>query len=214
MTSVDSFPSPSHHHPKAGEPAWDLALMYPLQGDWSVDNYLALDRGMMVEYSDGFVRVLPMPSLLHQWIVRFLFLAMERFVSQYGLGEVFFAPLPIRLTATKYREPDIVFIRPDRVRSMKGQPDGADLVVEVVSEGKESHERDYVEKRSEYAAAGIGEYWIVDPEAETIIVLVLDGDTYSEHGVFRGEMLVTSVLLDGLVVSVNEVFAKCDADYC
>ena len=210
MSSVDSFPSPSHPHPKPGEPAWDLALMYPLQGDWSVENYLALDCVMMVEYSDGFVRVLPMPSLLHQWIARFLFLALERFVSERQLGEVFFAPLPVRLTPTKYREPGIVFVRPERVRTMMGQPDGADLVVEVVSDGKESHERDYVEKRAEYAAAGISEYWIVDPERRTITVLALVDRAYREHGVFQSSDLASSLLLDGFSVRVDDVFAKCD----
>lgn len=210
MSSVDSVPSPSHPRPKAGEPAWDLALMYPLQGDWSVENYLSLDSGMLVEYSDGFVRVLPMPSLLHQWIARFLFLALERFISERDLGEVFFAPLPVRLAPTKYREPDIVFVRPGRIRSMKGQPEGADLVVEIVSDGKESHERDYVEKRGEYAAAGIGEYWIVDPETKTITVLTLVGDRYEEHGVFSDGNAASAVLLEGFSVPTDEVFAKCD----
>ncbi|MEO8497633.1 MAG: Uma2 family endonuclease [Planctomycetota bacterium] len=210
MSSVDAFPSPSHPHPKLGEPAWDLALMYPLQGDWSVENYLALDCGMMVEYSEGFVRVLPMPSLLHQWIARFLFLALERFVSERQLGEVFFAPLPVRLTPTKYREPDIVFVRPERIRTMKGQPDGADLVIEVVSDGKASHERDYVEKRAEYAAAGISEYWIVDPERRTITVLALAGGAYQGHGVFRNGDSASSSLLGEFSVRVDDVFAKCN----
>jgi len=210
MSSVDSFPSPSHPHPKPGEPAWDLALMYPLQGDWSVENYLALDSGMLVEYSDGFVRVLPMPGLLHQWIARFLFLALERFVSERQLGEVFFAPLPVRLTPTKYREPDIVFVRPERIRIMKGQPDGADLVIEVVSDGKESRERDYVEKRAEYVAAGIREYWIVDPDQRTITVLELADGSYREHGVFHHSDLASSSLLGGFSVRVDDVFAKCD----
>lgn len=210
MSSVDSFPLPSHPHPKPGDPAWDLALMYPLQGDWSVENYLALDCGMLVEYSDGFVRVLPMPSLLHQWIARFLFLALERFVSERQLGEVFFAPLPVRLTPTKYREPDIVFVRPERIRSMQGQPNGADLVVEVVSHGKESRERDYVEKRTEYAAAGIGEYWIVDPEQRTITVLELADGTYREQSVLKNRDVASSSLLGGFSVRIDEVFAKCD----
>ena len=210
MSSVDSFPSPSHPHPKAGEPAWDLALMYPLQGDWSVENYLSLDSGMLVEYSDGFVRVLPMPSLLHQWIARFLFLALERFVSERNLGEVFFAPLPVRLTPTKYREPDIIFVRPERIRSMKGQPEGADLVVEIVSDGKESHERDYIEKRVEYAAAAISEYWIVDPERRIITVLVLAGGVFQEHGVYHHGDIASSPLLGEFSVRVDDVFDKCD----
>ena len=184
--------------------------MYPLQGGWTVESYLRLDTGLLVEYTDGFIRVLPMPSLLHQWIVRFLFETLNEFVRQHQLGDVFFAPLPVKLTKKMYREPDIVFLRPERIETMKGQPAGADLVVEVVSEGKDNRDRDYVEKRQEYAAAGIAEYWIVDPQERKITVLTLDGNEYQEHGVFVAGDMASSVLLPGFSLSVNDAFAKCD----
>ena len=56
------------------------------QGGWTVENYLALDGGLLVEYTDGFIRVLPMPTLPHQWIVRFLVRILDRFVSDQHLG--------------------------------------------------------------------------------------------------------------------------------
>jgi hypothetical protein len=62
-----------HSVAQRGEPAWDRALMFPLQSGWSVQDYLALDTGLLVEYTGGFVRVLPAPNLLHQLIVKFLF---------------------------------------------------------------------------------------------------------------------------------------------
>jgi Uma2 family endonuclease len=208
-TAVESVPLPVHPHPKRGEPAWDLALMYPLQGDWSVEDYLRLDTGMLVEYNDGFIRVLPMPNMLHQWIVQFLFRVLDDYVKSRGLGEVFLAPLPIELPRQRYREPDVTFVRPERIERMKGQPRGADLVIEVVSEGRENRQRDYVEKRAEYAAAGIAEYWIVDPEERKLTVLVLDGDRYREGGVFHAGDTAASVALPGLTVPVCDVFAKC-----
>lgn len=55
MSAVGSFPIPTQLSPKPGEPVWDLALMYPRQGGWSVENYLALDGGLMVEFTDGIV---------------------------------------------------------------------------------------------------------------------------------------------------------------
>jgi Uma2 family endonuclease len=55
--------------------------MYPLQGGWTVQDYLRLDTGLLVEFTDGFIRVLPMPSLLHQWIVRFLFQVLSEYVN-------------------------------------------------------------------------------------------------------------------------------------
>jgi Uma2 family endonuclease len=212
MSAAESFPIPTHSSPKPGEPVWDLALMYPFQGGWTVENYLALESGLLVEFSDGFIRVLPMPTLLHQWIVRFLFRQLDAFVNDRGLGEVLLAPLPIELTATKYREPDLVFLRPRRIKKWKGHPVGADLVIEVVSEGQENRQRDHVEKRAEYAVAGIAEYWIVDPQERTITVLVLAGQQYREHGLFRAGQAASSVLLDGFTCEVNDVFAKCDED--
>jgi len=104
-----------------------------------------------------------------------------------------------------------VFLQPHRIKKWKGHPAGADLVVEVVSEGKENWERDYVEKRKEYAAAGIAEYWIVDPQERKTTVLALDGKEYREHGVFGLGDLANSVLLAGFSVNVNDAFAKCDA---
>jgi len=70
--------------------------MFPFQGGWSVEDYLALDTGLLVEYTDGFIRVLPMPSLLHQLIVKFLFRMLDDFVNERELGEVLLAPLPVQ----------------------------------------------------------------------------------------------------------------------
>jgi Uma2 family endonuclease len=211
MSTVSAFPTSAHLFPERGEPAWDLALAYPRQGDWSVEEYLRLDTGLLVEYTDGFIRVLPMPSVLHQWIVRSLFQLLNDFVRGHELGEVFFAPLPVQLRSATYREPDIVFLRPGRIKSLKAQPSGADLAIEVVSEGKENEERDYVEKRQEYADAGIAEYWIIDPQLRKITVLALAGREYREHGVFFDGQTATSRLLSGFEVPVEAVFDVCDA---
>jgi len=210
MSISDAFPTPAHPDPRRGEPSWDLALQYPLQGAWSVDEYLALDTGLLVEYTDGIVRVLAMPSLLHQWIVKYLFGCLNDHVCQHETGEVYFAPLPVKLSESKYREPDIVYVRPQRIATLHGHPTGADLAVEVVSEGKESRDRDYIEKREEYARAGIDEYWIVDPQDKVITVLTLDGSEYRTHGTFANSDKATSLLLSGLEVDVASVFARCE----
>jgi Uma2 family endonuclease len=80
---------------------------------------------------------------------------------------------------------------------------GVDLVVEIVSPDRPK--RDIEEKPRDYAEAGIPEYWIVNHADETITVLTLDGDAYTEHGVFRRGEPATSALLDGFVVRVDEV---------
>lgn len=112
---------------------------------------------------------------------------------------MFFAPLPVRLWEGKYREPDLVFLRPDRLGDLRGQLDGADLVVEVMSEGEGNRRRDLVEKRSDYARAGVAEYWIVDPEERWIEVLTLEGAAYRSHGRFADGRTLTSVMFPGRI---------------
>jgi Uma2 family endonuclease len=141
-----------------------------------------------------------------------LFSLLKVFVAAKGLGEVFFAPLPVRLGEGKFRDPDIMFFRPGRIVHPRKQPDGVDLVMEIVSDGDENRERDLEIKRLEYAAAKIPEYWIVDPELTQITVLCLEGDSYRVHGVFGAGAQATSVLLPGFEVAVDAVFAAGTAE--
>jgi Uma2 family endonuclease len=122
---------------------------------------------------------------------------------------VLIAPCPIRLKQGTIREPDVLFLKPERVR-LKEPPNGADLVFEIISEGREARERDLQIKRAEYALAGISEYWIVDPEQQSITVLTLNGQQYRENGVFACEDNASSVLLPGFAISVTELFSVGD----
>ncbi|HQU45884.1 MAG TPA: Uma2 family endonuclease, partial [Pirellulales bacterium] len=77
----------------------------------------------------------------------------------------------------------------------------------VTSPDKE--ERDLIEKRSDYAEGGVREYWIVNPQTETVSVLRLEAGAYVEAGVYRRGETAVSPLLVGFSVDVNAVF---DAD--
>jgi len=80
------------------------------------------------------------------------------------------------------------------------------LVVEVVSPGELQWHRDYVAKRLQYQDVGIPEYWIVDPQAQTILVLTLAGDTYTELGPATGEEPVPSRQLSTLDLTPSALF--------
>ena len=80
------------------------------------------------------------------------------------------------------------------------------MVMEVVSEGAEANERDDVTKREEHLALGIREYWIVDPQALVITVLVRDGDVWVEQ-VCRGEAQASSTILPGLSIRLHDLWA-------
>jgi hypothetical protein len=85
-----------------GEPAWEIARLFPVQGEWTVEDYLALSTNQLVEFSNGFVEVLPMPSPSHQRIVFFLQRMLWLFVTERRLGEVLSAPLPIELWSKNF----------------------------------------------------------------------------------------------------------------
>ena len=74
---------------------------------------------------------------------------------------------------------------------------------------EEKPERDLIDKRGDYAEAGVPEYWIVNPQTDTITVLCLRGDAYEEAGAYRRGESAPSVLLAGFSVDVAAVF---DAD--
>lgn len=201
-------PSVNDPHPvsRRGEPAWEIAFLYPTQGNWSESEYLSLGGNRLVEFEDGCLEFLPMPTPFHQFVVDFLVTLLKVYIATHAAGKVLFAPLPIRLWPEKFREPDIAYLRPGRIRSPHEPPDGADLAIEVVSEGDENRKRDLETKPAEYARAGIAEYWIVDPQQRNIRVLTLDGAAYRVHGIFSPGETATSVLLPGFTVSVDAVW--------
>jgi len=181
----------------------DLAV---LQGMWSVEQYLALtaQTNRLLEYTDGVIEVLPMPTDKHQSISLFLLLCFLAFVRPRG-GVAFYAPLRLEIRPGKFREPDLlILMRSDDPRRQNDYWRGADLVLEIVS--PDNPARDLEEKPRDYAEAGIPEYWIVNPLDETVTVLTLTDGSYAEYGVFRRGDEARSKLLDGFTVRVDQIF--------
>ena len=196
--------------PKAsrGEPAWALATLFPAQGAWSEDDFFQMETDRFIELVDGCIEVLPMPTWLHQRIVRWLARRMEDWTIIHDRGEILFAPLPLKLFPGTIREPDILLAERTASGAVPAKyPSTALLVSEVVSEGGDARTRDLVEKRRDYARAGIAEYWIVDPAEKIITVLALDGTDYREHGRFAAGQVATSLVMAGFTVETNAVWA-------
>ncbi len=196
-------------HSETATPVWRIATLFPYQGAWSEQEYLALDTNRRVEFDNGFVEVHDVPTDQHQAIISYLNSMLRALAQQIG-GAVRPAGLRLRLWDQKYREPDIVFLR-DRNSGLRREKywDGADLAIEIISASLEDRERDLVTKRLEYARAGIQEYWIIDPEQESVSVLNLTGEVYEESGIYvRGDTF-TSPQLPELGLPVTEIL---DAD--
>jgi Uma2 family endonuclease len=193
-----------------GEPAWPVALLFPSQGEWTEEDYLALDTKRLIELSNGCLEVLPMPTPFHQLVAQFLFKLLDAFVILHKLGLAFMAPFCVRLRPKKIRQPDVVFLRPGRLTSRTRPSAGADLAMEVVSEGAKARERDLVTKRTEYARARIPEYWIIDLVGKRIILLTLHGKKYRLRGEYVPGEKVASIELPGFEVEVAAVFGMED----
>jgi Uma2 family endonuclease len=192
------------------EYAWEVATLYPAQGEWSEEEYLELTdhANRRIEFTDGRLEFLPMPTEVHEALVQFLFFALHAFVEQRQLGKVYFNGIRLRIRPRKTRLPDVIFLHKEHFRSRHNRVwEGADLVMEVVSDDPKDRQRDYEQKLLDYAEAKIAEYWIVDPDQQRVIVHRLDGDRYAIHSEFSRGQRATSVLLEGFGVDVTALFA-------
>jgi Uma2 family endonuclease len=204
---MSSTPLTSSQEP---EYAWEVATLFPEQGEWSEEAFLELTdhSNRRIEFTDGRLEFLPMPSEVHEALVRFLFLALYFFVEQRKLGEVYSNGIRLRIRPRKVRLPDIIFLHKDHFHARHNRVwDGADLVMEVVSDDPKDHVRDYEVKLADYAEAKVAEYWIIDPERKVVIVHRLEGERYDVHGEFTGGQHAASALLSGFSVDVTALFA-------
>ena len=80
------------------------------------------------------------------------------------------------------------------------------LIAEVVSPGKTNRDRDTIHKRSQYAALGVPEYWLIDPDGKTVTVLALGAEDYQTIGTFSGSESIQSQELPGLSLPVEQLF--------
>ncbi|SRR5260221_11423510 len=135
-------------------------------------------EGVRTEWNAGEVESYKMTNnLQHQRLIRFLATLFGFFLDREKLGEVILAGFPMYLGDDKAaREPDLlVVLNIHRERIKPTYLDGiADVVVEVVS--PESDERDHGTKLVEYEAAGIPEYWLIDPIRREADVYILGED--------------------------------------
>jgi Uma2 family endonuclease len=196
-------------------PTWEVAGFFPFQGEWTEDDFFELDSHLeaapRVELVNGRLEVLPMPTEIHQSMMVLLVEWLTQFARKYMPGKVLCSGMKIRVkngAKPKFRDPDIVYMKAEhRQRRHQKYWEGADLVMEIVSGSKKDRRRDWEIKPKEYAAAGIPEYWIIDPQKKVICVMTLAGTSYAVHGNFKPGSTATSALLPGFKVSVDDLLA-------
>lgn len=195
-----------------GEPTWEILDRFPRQGEWLVEQYLKLpEDGRPVEFNHGALEVLPMPTWMHQELAFLLCALLRAVVIDGQTGRAVLPPFHLRTGGQTFRLPDVMYLAP-RSRS-RFRPDGwdyADLVIEIVS--PDDPARDYVTKRAEYAAAGVPEYWIVDPDQHRVLVLVLEQGTYREHANQPLASTVQSPSLPEIVVDLAAMIEQINRE--
>lgn len=173
------------------------------------EDYLRLpDDGKRYEILEGELFVSPSPITKHQIVSGNLYGILHQHVRKHKLGRVFSAPMDVVLSRTNVVQPDLFFVSNARKKiitetNIQGAPD---LVVEILSETSE--EQDRVAKKQIYARHGVKEYWLIDPDRETLEVYKLDAKTRAfEHiATYQSDEAFQSALLPNLEITLADLW--------
>jgi Uma2 family endonuclease len=157
------------------------------------------------ELWEGEIIMPPTPSFWHQKIAFRLQRALHDWVAARSLGEVVGAPIDMVLSPHNVTQPGVVFISKERLDIIQRVIMGpVDLAAEIISLG--GRNRDRIQKRDLYEQYGIKEYWIIDPEPETVDVLTLAGARYEVAMRCGRGQTASSPLLPGFTIPVDQLF--------
>ncbi len=163
------------------------------------------DDGRRYEVVGGELIVSPSPSQRHQVVSANLHFQLKRYLQSTNTGLALAAPFDVHLGEHDIVQPDLLVVLKENIARVKefGVAGSPDLMIEIISPS--SLRVDYIRKAATYATAGVPEYWIVDPERETILAQSLKDGRY--RPISSKEELIWSVHVPGLVIDPAEIFA-------
>ena len=139
---------------------------------YTYEDYLATpeDSSQRYEIVDGELFVTAAPRFRHQQVVTNLAGVLRAIAIEHALGEVLVGPVMVRLADDTVTEPDVIFVRADRmdITNERGVHGAPDVVIEVLSPSNRHFDRTL--KRKRYLASGVAELWIVDADGRTVEV--------------------------------------------
>lgn len=173
----------------------------------TLEEYEALGEGAPYELIGGKLIMSPSPSFFHQCIQYHLANILGSFAAQHELGIVVGAPLDVRIGDEDVFQPDLLFIRKERVPLLEKDKLRVipDLVIEITSVS--TAYQDFGRKSTMYCHYGIEEYWIIEPDDERIEIRRKHGDFYQIEAVLSKQGVLKSPLFPGLSIPVSEIFA-------
>lgn len=175
------------------------------------DDFLLFpDDGQRHELIGGEHYVTPSPTLRHQKLSGRLYLAIADYLRAHsGVGEVYYAPLDVKLSNWDIVEPDLLLVTADQpeILTEKHIAGAPALVVEILSPGTRT--RDQRLKRQLFEQSGVREYWMVDPDLDTVTVDRLD-DTgiFANREVLGADAVLSTPLLPGWSFTLTQLFAR------
>ena len=175
---------------------------------FTVKEYMTTPDDKRYQLLDGEMILAPSPTARHQAIAGNLFTYIRQFVTERTLGRVWFAPLDVILSNHDVAQPDILFVSNSRASivtdaNIQGAPD---LVVEILSPATVGYDRGY--KQLLYSRHGVREYWLVDPDGETVEILSEGNQGLAATATYhRGEVLASPVL-EGMALELDQVFSR------
>ncbi len=174
----------------------------------TVADYRATPEGGRYQLINGEIVMAPSPSRYHQEIVVNLVLLLETHVRSQGMGRIFAAPFDVHLGEHDVLQPDLVFVSSEQraILADDGAHGGPALVVEVISPSSAHLDKTY--KREVYAAAGVGEYWLIDPHLRQIHVYEFARDRAKPVRLVDEDETFESPSLPGLAISAAAVFRQ------
>jgi Uma2 family endonuclease len=175
------------------------------------DDFLRFpDDGMRHELIGGEHYVTPSPTLRHQKLSGRLHFALADYLRAHpGTGEVYYAPLDVVFSRWDIVEPDLLLVTADQpeILTAKHIVGAPALVIEILSPGTRSRDRRL--KRQLFEQHGVREYWMVDPDHNTVTVDRRGpGGTFTQGAVLGVDDALVTPLLAGLSISLAQLFAE------
>lgn len=173
---------------------------------FTYEDYMQTPDDVRYELLDGELILSPSARTAHQRSSKKLLKRLDDFVEENELGEVFDAPYDVVLDNFNVVQPDILFVSSERSHiitdlNIQGAPD---LAIEILSPS--TAQRDRTLKRDLYAQHEVPEYWQADTDAESVLVLTLQDSEYRVAGIYTEGQTLTSPLLQGFRLNVDDIF--------
>jgi Uma2 family endonuclease len=186
-----------------------MVATHQLQRPYTAADLAAMpDDGRKYEVIGGELIVAPSPAERHQYISGRLFRRVQAYVEDNDIGVAYAAAFDVHLSEHDIVQPDILVVLKANVSRLRevGMAGPPDLAVEIISPSSAGIDR--VRKAAAYATFGVPEYWIVDPDSETILAQTSEGRRF--RPMTSDDGLIHSAQIAGLVIDPTEVFAVPD----